>query len=195
MFAYIKGILSELTPARAIIEAGGIGYLVCIPLNTYSELTGSLGQNILLYLSHIVREDSENLYGFHTKNERELFEKIGSVSGIGPKTALSIIGHMNPEALEWAIAKQDVAALSKIPGIGNKTAQRMILELQGKIMKKTLDSLPDTAATSISQDAISALMQLGYNLDKSQKAVSKALASTAETPDLSALISQALKIL
>ncbi|MCB1108848.1 MAG: Holliday junction branch migration protein RuvA [Chlamydiia bacterium] len=195
MFAYIKGKLSELTPTKAIIEAGGIGYLICIPLNTYSELTGSLGQDILLYLSHIVREDSENLYGFHTKNERELFEKIGNVSGIGPKTALSIIGHMHPEALEWAIAKQDVAALSKIPGIGNKTAQRMILELQGKIMKKTLDSLPDTAATSISQDAISALMQLGYNLDKSQKAVSKALASTAETPDLSALISQALKIL
>ncbi len=193
MYAYIKGLLVTLEPTKAIIEAGGIGYLICIPLSTYSELTASVGKTTMLHLSHIVREDSESLYGFHTLDERNLFEKIGSVSGIGPKTALSIIGHMNPEALEWAIAREDVTSLSRIPGIGKKTAQRMIVDLQGKVVEKAPKNTPQSQSTS--QDAIGALMQLGYNLDKAQKTVSKALAKADKTPDLSTLISSALQML
>ncbi|MCP5492191.1 MAG: Holliday junction branch migration protein RuvA [Chlamydiales bacterium] len=191
MFEYIQGKLISIEPNKAVIDCNGVGYSIFIPLSAYSNLTPSLGKNTLLYIDFVVREESQTLFGFIDTQTRQLFQRIRDVSGIGPKTALSIIGHMNLDALEWAIAKQDVATLSKIPGIGKKTAQRLILDLQGKIVAND-KSLPPSPATSISHDAISALVNLGYSLDKAQKAVSKSL-EIADSCDLSSLISLSLQ--
>ena len=192
MYEFIKGNLVTLTPVHAIIETGGIGYQILIPLSTYTDLSASIGKSTFLYLSHVVREDAQKLYGFTSEDMRNLFEKLSSISGIGPKTALSIIGHMSLESLEWALAKQDVTALSKIPGIGKKTAQRLIVELQGKLGKPSTEKAPSQSA-ALSQDAISALIQLGYSLDKSQKAITKTLSKVDQDIDLSKLISLALQ--
>ncbi|MCB1117109.1 MAG: Holliday junction branch migration protein RuvA [Chlamydiia bacterium] len=191
MFEYIQGKLTSIEPNKAVIDCNGVGYSIFIPLSAYSNLTPSLGKNTLLYIDFVVREESQTLFGFIDTQTRQLFQRIRDVSGIGPKTALSIIGHMNLDALEWAIAKQDVATLSKIPGIGKKTAQRLILDLQGKIITSD-KTLPSSPATSISHDAISALVNLGYSLDKAQKAVSKSL-EKADSCDLSSLISLSLQ--
>ena len=135
-----------------------------------------------------MREDAHTLYGFMETSERDLFSKVRDVSGIGPKIALSLIGHMDLQTLEWAIAKHDDNTIAKVPGIGKKTAQRLIVELQGKLKMST-----STSPSSFAQDAASALVQLGYSLDKSQKAISKALEQTKDHPDLSVLISLALQ--
>jgi len=191
MFEYIQGKLTSIEPSKAIIDCNGVGYSILIPLSAYSDLTPAIGKNVLIYIDFVVREDSQTLFGFTDTRTRQLFQRIRDVSGIGPKTALSIIGHMNLDALEWAIAKQDVATLSKIPGIGKKTAQRLILDLQGKIVAND-KLLPSTSATTISHDAISALVNLGYSLDKAQKAVSKSLEKT-DSSDLASLISASLQ--
>ena len=191
MFEYIQGKLTSIEPSKAIIDCNGIGYSILIPLSAYSELTPAIGKNTLLYIDFVVREDSQTLFGFTDTKTRQLFQRIRDVSGIGPKTALSIIGHMNLDALEWAIAKQDVVTLSKIPGIGKKTAQRLILDLQGKIVTNN-KSLPSTSANTISHDAISALVNLGYSLDKAQKAVTMSL-EKAKSCDLPSLISASLQ--
>lgn len=190
MFEYIQGKLTSIEPSKAVIDCNGVGYSILIPLSAYSNLTPSLGKNTLLYIDFVVREDAQTLFGFTDTQTRQLFQRIRDVSGIGPKTALSIIGHMNLDALEWAIAKQDVVTLSKIPGIGKKTAQRLILDLQGKIV--TSDKSIPSSANTVSHDAISALVNLGYSLDKAQKAVSKSL-EKSDSCDLSALISASLQ--
>ena len=192
MYEYIKGKLTNLEPTKAVVDANGIGYAILIPLSTYSKLADQINKNVLLYIDFIVREDAQLLFGFTTTADRQLFCQVRDVSGIGPKTALSLIGHMNPEALEWAIASQDANALSKIPGIGKKTAQRLILELAEKLITTKKSSTPSTKATSMTHDAISALVNLGYSLDKSQKAVSKTLEKTKPS-DLSELITAALQ--
>ena len=191
MYEYIKGTLVTLEPCKAVIEAGDVGYAIAIPLSVYTELTSLIGKNTMLYIDHVVREDSETLFGFTSPQMRLLFMRVRDVSGIGPKTALSIIGHMNIESLEWAIAKQDVAALSKIPGIGKKTAQRLIVDLQGKVIAAD-KSMPAAKASNTGHDAISALVNLGYSVDKAQKAVSKSL-EHVDGDDLSTLISTALR--
>lgn len=188
MYSYIKGRLTELHPTHAVVETTGIGFHIFIPLTTYSTLSGDLEQEIQLHLAYVVREDAHILYGFIEPSERDLFNRVRDVSGIGPKTALSLIGHMDSQTLEWAIAKQDDSTISKVPGIGKKTAQRLIVELQGKLTP-TLPKTPN----AMSHDATSALIQLGYSLDKSQKAVAHALKNMQDHPDLSTLITSALQ--
>src|SRR5690606_26086648 len=115
-------------PGRAVVETSGIAYRLAIGLNTYTHLP-YLQQNVHLFLSHIVREDSQTLYAFFSQEERDLFETLITVSGIGPKTGLAILGHMALEALQRAISLADIALLSKIPGIGKKTAERLVIEM------------------------------------------------------------------
>ena len=197
MFEYIKGILVSLTPHQAVVDVGGIGYLLYIPLSAFSAMP-PMGEETLFYISSIIREDSHKNFGFLTSEERDLFEKIGGVSGIGPKTALALIGHLDSSALETAITTANTTILSKIPGIGKKTAERLIVELRDKVLKGLRKApLPHTQKQEISEedqmvnDALSALMNLGYNSLQAQQAIKKALA-TQTPPDLSTLIRTAL---
>ncbi len=195
MFAFIQGILKEKEPHAAIIETNGIGYRISIPLNAYSQLP-LLESQTFLYLSQVIREDSHTLYGFLSKEERDLFETLITISGIGPKTAVAIIGHMETQALHHAIQTSDLRILSKIPGIGKKTAERLVIELRDKLKgsSKKDKHLPATGASQgIVADAINALLNLGYNALEAQKAVKTAMNEKNDETDLGSLISLALR--
>ncbi len=132
MIAYIRGKLQQLTAFSVTIETQGIGYEVYIPASLFSKLP-QIGSDILLHTVFIIRENSQTLYGFADIREKELFESLNSVRGVGPKLALSIIGHMPQGELSEALQQEDVRAISKIPGIGKKTAERLIVELRDKL--------------------------------------------------------------
>ncbi|MCB1084919.1 MAG: Holliday junction branch migration protein RuvA [Chlamydiia bacterium] len=196
MFEYLKGTLVSLTPHKAVLDIGGAGYLLHIPLSVFSAMP-PIGEDILFYISTLIREDSHKNFAFLSQEERDLFEKISAVSGIGPKTALALIGHLDATALESAITTANSALLSKIPGIGKKTAERLIVELRDKVLKglkKTPlpSQQPLTDEDHLVNDALSALMNLGYNSLAAQKAVNAALKKLPDTPEISTLIRTAL---
>ncbi|QVL57647.1 MAG: Holliday junction branch migration protein RuvA [Simkaniaceae bacterium] len=199
MLEYIKGTLVSLSPHKAVIDVGGLGYFLHIPLSAFSAMP-PIGKEIIFYISSVIREDSHKNFGFLSVEERDLFEKISGVSGIGPKTALALIGHLDSNALETAITTANSTLLSKIPGIGKKTAERLIVELRDKVLKGLKkSSLPiSPSQKSLSEedqrinDALSALMNLGYNSLQAQQAIKKALTDFKEAPELSTLIRAAL---
>jgi len=196
MFESIKGTLIEKTPVKAVIETFGISYRLTIPLNTYTKLP-ALKTPIELYLSHIVREDSEALYAFTSKEERDLFEILLTISGIGPKTGIAIIGHIDIGSFQRAVAAADTRLLSKIPGIGKKTAERLIIEMRDKFKtyaKKDKASLaPFGAGDALLSDAFNALINLGYPPISAQKAIAAALEEKKDEKDLGRLITAALQ--
>ncbi len=176
---------------QVIVEAGGLGYRIAIPVSGYNQLP-ILGAPCFLHLSQVIREDAHTLYGFLQESERELFERLLTVSGIGPKTALAIIGHIEIGAFRRAVASADLRLLSKIPGIGKKTAERLILELKDRFAKEvTFQDLPIEA--SLAQDALRAMIHLGYNPSEAERAVQKALKEKGEETDLGRLITFALQ--
>lgn len=199
MITSIAGTLIEATPLRAIIELGGFGYEVNIPVTTAEKLppTGAL---VKLHTLAIYREDSQTLYGFVTAAERDFFRlMIEQVSGVGPKVALTIMSKLSLPALQGAIGTGDVATLSKCPGIGKKTAERLIVELKGKVG----DLAPHAAfivagqsasatAPSPHQDAILALTALGYKPADADKAVRAAALTLGASATTEALIKKAL---
>ncbi len=196
MYESIKGTLKEKDPLKAIIETNGIGFRLSIPLSTYTRLP-SLEAHVHLHLSHVVREDAHTLYAFIDKEERDLFETLITLSGVGPKTALAIIGHIDIGAFQRAVAAADVRILSKIPGIGKKTAERLVIEMRDKL--KGLSKKGKGAAAAISvgdtllSDALNALIHLGYNPLEAQKAVQSALQEKKDETDLGNLITLALQ--
>jgi Holliday junction DNA helicase RuvA len=192
MYEYIKGKLVASKPNRAVIDVQGVGYAILIPLSTYSRLP-SPGHDVHLFISPVVREDAHLLYGFFSQPERDLFDRLTHISGIGPKTAISLIGHMEIADLELAVMQGNVMLLSKVPGIGKKTAERLIVELKGKIKIET--SHPLQAENGPIADAISALINLGYHPVAAQKAVQKAAGQSQKTPELSQLITLALRVI
>jgi Holliday junction DNA helicase RuvA len=200
MIHFIRGILVQSTPGIAVVEAGGIGYKVLIPASTYPRLP-QVGEEILLHTSLVVREISQTLYGFSHPDERDLFEELTTVSGVGPKIALSLIGHLSVADMHSAIGAQDITMISKVPGIGKKTAQRLIIELRDRLQKSSKAPLPSDFAIQMDTDprgqkvadAMSALINLGYNQSAAQKALKKSLANLPETIDLPELITDALK--
>lgn len=192
MIDYIKGEITELSPASITIECGGIGYQANISLNTYSKLNGKSSAKIYIYES--IRDDAHVLFGFADKGERQLFLHLISVSGVGPSSARVILSSMNFTEIESAIATENVSILQSIKGIGPKTAQRIIVDLKDKIILsdaqgKTADS---TIVTGNSPAAVSALVMLGFSQSVSAKTVSKIV---KESPALSveAIIKEALK--
>lgn len=199
MIAYIKGPLIQATPMHVIIEVGGIGYKIFIPASAFSKLP-QLQEQTILYTSFVIRELSQTLYGFLSMQDRDLFEALMGVSGIGPKLAQGIIGHLPGQELYLAITNQDVKTISKVPGIGKKTAERLIIEMRDKISSfVTLDpaelaiqTRSDPFAQKIN-DAMSALINLGYNQMTAQKAIKKTLKDLPESVELSELITTALK--
>ena len=200
MITYLRGLLSELSPTNAIIDCGGVGYLIGISLNTYSALSTQSGE-VKLHTVQIIREDSHQLYGFASKDERELFVLLTSVSGIGPNTARVILSQYNTQELGSILSLGQVDALKAVKGIGLKTAQRIILELKGKLKLDETDLSSQalgngSAATTskTSEEAISALKMLGYPEAAAQKTV-RTLISTSPLLSVEDIIKQALKLL
>lgn len=189
MYEYIKGILIELHPHQAILDAQGIGYKILIPTSLFSESL-NIGKEIKLFIAQVVREDSNTLFGFISKEERELFLTVGQVSGIGPKTALALIGHLDAVALKNAIVSSNVALITKTPGIGKKTAERLIVEMKDKKWQIDTPSVP-TGKADLFSDALSALLNLGYPLEKAQSAVESVI-NDSSTKDLGGVIKTAL---
>lgn len=195
MYEFIRGKLVASSTLKAIVDVNGIGYSISVGLNTYSDLP-QLGEEVVLYTSFVVREDSHTLYGFLTQAEREFFEKLTHISGIGPKTAMALLGHIDLIDLQMAILHENVALISKSPGIGKKTAERLVVEMRDKIKQdKTNPAEPSELGQKrgIIGDAISALIHLGYHPIEAQKAVKKVSIDPAKEPDLGKLITAALK--
>lgn len=201
MIEYIKGILTELNPTEAVIEAAGIGYGIAITLPTYSALVGNEEKEAKLFITEIIREDTHEIYGFATKTERQLFELLMTVSGIGAATARMILSAFTAEELRMLIATGNANAMSKVKGLGTKTAQRIIVDLKDKAIKLDLGGDPteipmlDVEADSgVKAEAVSALTMLGFAAAASGKAVDKILKAQ---PDMKveAVIREALKML
>lgn len=198
MYEYIKGTLIEATPLKTVLDVQGVGYCLLIPFNHFSKLP-ALGSIVTFYISFVVREDSHRLYGFLTQHERDLFENLLDVSGVGPKTSLSLVGHMEIHDLQTAISQGNTQLICKIPGIGKKTAERLVVDLRDKI-KKGMNQSEDkqllstkTEKNEAIADAISALINLGYNNAQAQKAIKAALEKLPSEPELAKLITAALR--
>ena len=198
MYAYIKGELAEINTDHIVIEAGGIGYQVFISLQTFDYLP-SVGENLKIYTYLYLREDAMILYGFLTKDDLELFKLLISVSGIGPKGGLAILSTLEADDLRFAILSGDAKAISKAPGVGGKTAQRVILELKDKLSledafeAKTghVQKNAVSAGGSVKNDAVMALTALGYSSTESLKAVSAV--EITEDMDVEEVLKAALK--
>ncbi len=195
MFDYIKGNIIELNPAETVIECGGFGFDIMISLQTFEALQGKSSATVYLY--HYLREDDEQFYGFASKNERELFKLLISVSGVGVGTARMMLSSLTDEEIRHAIIGEDVNRIKSVKGLGLKTAQRLILELKDKIVKGAgVDSeslIPGMAVNSaVMEEATTALVMLGFT----KAAVGKVLPEiTKKMPDAKVedLIKAALK--
>lgn len=187
MIEYITGAVAELTPATAIIDCNGLGYAVNISLNTYSAIQGK--DSCKLYIYEAIREDAYVLYGFATKQERELFLLLISVSGIGGNTARMILSALSPAELVNVISSENATLLKTVKGIGLKTAQRVIVDLKDKIKTGSLAAadgvtgLPLPALNAeVQEEAVSALTMLGFAAAPSQKVVTAILKEEPEAP-------------
>lgn len=175
MIAYLHGTIFEKQPDKVIVDVHGVGYEVFIPISTYTSLP-SKGAPVALYVYTYVREDSIQLYGFLSAEERAIFEKLITVNGVGPRVAISLLSGMRPNELAAAIQSGEAQRLTRIPGIGRKTAERIVLELREKIQ---LPSGQPVAAgqpplSQVEQDVISALVNLGSKPEAAEQAVRRA---------------------
>jgi Holliday junction DNA helicase RuvA len=199
MIAHLSGTLLTKAPQSVIIDNGGIGYEVIVPLSTFYALPEKDGRVSLHIYTH-VREDALMLFGFYTPLEKEIFTMLISVSGIGPKLATNILSGIGPEQLLEAMAQGNAGRMQSIPGIGKKTSQRIALELRERALKLkgTLEPLPPQTVLPVEEgmldDAASALVNLGYSAKSARDAVEKAR-SRLETMNLQSLIKEALRVL
>lgn len=191
MIGALNGKILNLKPTSLILMTGGTGYEVNISINTYDRILNST--ETFLYIHTSVKEDAITLYGFYTDEEREMFRLLISVSGIGPKTAQSVLSKIKPDELKIAIGSGDVKRISATPGIGKKTAERLILELRSKVDFTSAESMM-TVSGNTRSEAILALQALGYNLKTSSDSVSSILKTTPEIT-LENLIKAALKMM
>lgn len=174
MIAHLRGKLLAKHPNQAIVETSGVGYDVTITVPTFSGLP-AIGADVALHIHTHVREDALALYGFLRASEKVLFEKLITVSGIGPKLAITILSGMAADEMVGAIRGNDVARLTRIPGIGKKTAERMVLELRDKLPETAASSAPAAPAmTATEEDVLSALVNLGYQRANAEKALAVA---------------------
>jgi Holliday junction DNA helicase RuvA len=175
MIAQLRGTLDDKRPNQVLVDVGGVGYLVHIPLSTFYAL-GDLHSNITLLIHTQVREDAISLYGFLSAREKHLFELLISASGVGPVLALKILSGMSVDDLVPAVRSGDLARLTRIPGVGRKTAERMIVELRDKLaaIEISEEARKPVATTGTSGDVVSALLNLGYDQLVAEKAVERA---------------------
>ena len=172
MIAHLRGKLISKHPNQAIVEAGGVGYDINISVPTFSELP-ALNSEVSFFIHTHVREDALALFGFLRAPEKQLFEKLLSVSGIGPKLAITILSGMSADTMVAAIKGNNVAALTRIPGIGKKTAERMVLELRDKLEAFGVEAQAAAAISPVEEDVISALVNLGYQRAIAERALAR----------------------
>jgi Holliday junction DNA helicase RuvA len=210
MIEYIKGQVTDVNPTYVVIEAAGVGYAINIALPTYSELVSKEGQEGRLYITEIIREDAHELYGFFSKGERELFVMLMTVSGIGANTARMIMSAYSAAEIRQIIAIGNARALSQVKGLGPKTAQRIIVDLKDKVLKidladgnrgeigdearRLFGEEPQSVDSPVKQEAVSALVMLGFAATASGKVVDKILKAVPES-SVEQVIKQALKML
>lgn len=205
MYAYLKGTLEEIAEDNIVVEAGGVGYNVKVSVTT-AELLPPPGSEIKIYTYTLVREDAFQLYGFLTRDDLEIFKKLITVNGIGPKGGLAILSVMSADALRFAIMAGDAKSIAKAPGIGSKTAERLILDLRDKVsLEDTLQGLGASAAApggvgggagadgEQKREAIEALVALGYSASDAAAAVKKV--ETDEDTTVESILKAALKFM
>ena len=193
MYAYIKGEITVKTPTHVVLETGGIGYHIQISLNTYSSIEQMASTRLWIY-QH-VKEDSLALYGFHAEEEKTLFVLLISVSGIGPNTARIVLSSMQVNEVESIIINEDVASFKRIKGIGPKTAQRIIIDLKDKLIKKggAYISTGLSDSSSFKHEAISALLALGFARQQVQKLINDIMLSQPQISTAEELVKKVLK--
>ncbi|WP_416189698.1 Holliday junction branch migration protein RuvA [Neisseria sp. CCUG17229] len=179
MISRLTGKLIEKQPPQIVIDVNGVGYEVDVSMQTFYNLP-ALNETVQLYTQLVVREDAHLLFGFASAAERETFRQLVKVSGIGAKTALGILSAMNADELAQAVAEEDVKRLSSAPGIGKKTAERMVLELRGKLVSENISDglFAPTPSTDETDDIVSTLLALGYNEREAKAAVKGILKGT-----------------
>lgn len=195
MLSHVRGTLDEKEPGRAVIEAAGLGYEIFIPLSTYDKLPAK-GAEAKLLVCHVTREDDESLFGFATEAEREMFRKLVSVSGVGPKMALAVLSSSSIGELSLAIAGGNSKRLAAVKGVGKKTAEKICVELKDKV-----DAIGALAAASrrgedpkapMVRDAILALSALGFSEETANKMVVAVLEESPDAPDVETVVRLAL---
>ena len=189
MYAYIKGSLEEKTKDSIVVETSGIGYKIFVSEQTMEKL-GELGEKVKIYTHYHVREDSISLYGFLSNEELKMFELLIQVSGIGAKTAIAMLSKITPSEFALAVISNDIKTLTTIPGIGSKSAQRIVLELKDKlktedaISKEELSEKSSTANNENVEEAIQALQILGYNKGEIKKVIEKLKVKDSSTEEI-----------
>jgi Holliday junction DNA helicase RuvA len=193
VIAHLRGRILDKQPNRLVVDVSGIGYDVAVPLSTFYGL-GDVGSDIALRIHTHVREDALALYGFATRLEQELFERLIGVSGIGPKLALAVLSGIEPGDLIRAIEKSDLARLTAIPGVGKKTGERIVLELKDRLPRTRgeVAATETVEAPALKDDVLSALMNLGYHRPLAEKAVD-AVIKAAPDGDFEQSLKQALR--
>ena len=184
MYEYINGVLAEVAPAYAVVDAGGVGYFINISLNTFSEIEKA--EQVKLFVHHIVREDAEMLYGFSSKEERDLFRLLISVSGVGGNTARMIQSTYSPSELRNIIATGNATLLKNVKGLGLKTAQKIIVDLSGKMIdlpshNAAANALASSQRSEAFDEALAALVMLGFAKAASEKVLQKIFKTDATT--------------
>ena len=181
MIAQVRGRLVRKEPQEAVVDVGGVGYRVAIPLSTFYRI-GEAGDEVTLLTHTHVREDTLALFGFLTPGERALFERLIAISGVGPKLALSILSGIEAPDLVSALRTSDVTRLTRIPGVGKKTAERLVLELKDKVQDLAAlgEPAPTGPAAATKEDLVSALVHLGYSRPEAERGVDRALKENGE---------------
>jgi Holliday junction DNA helicase RuvA len=189
MIGYLTGKIISSKPTHILLDVNGVGYAIKISINTFEKLTGK--NTISLYIYTNVKEDSITLFGFYTEAEKEMFELLITINGVGPKSALGLLSGISTDDLKQAIITSNVERIVAVPGIGRKTAERLILELRNKVRDIKEEGVTP-AKPSLQKEAVAALTTLGYNLASSEKAVNKIL-SELPISSLEGLIKRSLK--
>lgn len=195
MIGFLRGRIADKTPNTLIVDVQGVGYQVHVPLSTFYE-AGDTGAEITLRIYTHVREDALQLYGFLTELERQLFERLIGISGIGPKLAIAVLSGMDPRDLMACVQRGDVARLTAIPGVGKKTSERIVLELRDRLAQLSgggpPDAVPSNGADRVRGDLLSALQNLGYHRPQAEKAIDATL-QTMSNPTFEHALKAALR--
>ncbi|HIE03884.1 MAG TPA: Holliday junction branch migration protein RuvA [Candidatus Latescibacteria bacterium] len=189
MIAYLSGKLAQKGPTHLVVDVGGVGYFVHIPLSSYDRV-GEVGEQVQILTYLHVKEDGMELFGFATEEERELFRTLMSVSGVGPKLAQAVLSAMSPEEFRRAVVRNDLGRLTSVPGIGRKTAQRLVLELREKFGEE-VQVAPEVKGAS--DEAFLALLSLGMRDSEARMALAKARGRLGKEASIEELIREALK--
>jgi len=195
LISYVRGTLVEKSPAKIVVESAGVGYEILVPLSSYDAI-GEVGSEVKIYTYFHVREDSHTLFGFATLEERKLFQMLISVSGIGPRSALTILSGVSVDDFCEAIVTEQVDLLTAISGIGRKTAQRLIVELKGRIADERIRIGVGTRKIGMQgmvAEAVQALVSLGFPRPSARKAVEKCISEAERELDMEELIRGALR--